>query len=146
MKIKILETEFVEFMPTKINEGILYVSMQYSTAVHKCCCGCGNKVITPLSPTDWKLIYDGVSISLSPSIGNWNFECQSHYWIKSNKIEWSEKWSHMEIDRGRKIDKLKKREYFKEELNSKEIVTTESIEKPNIFSKFLNNLSKLFSS
>lgn len=26
--------------------------------------------------------------TLSPSIGNWNFRCRSHYWIRQNRVEW----------------------------------------------------------
>lgn len=112
MKIKLLEPEFVEFIPSTIQEGILYVSMQYGTAAHLCCCGCGNKVITPFAPTDWKLTFDGVSVSISPSIGNWNFKCQSHYWIRHNKIEWSGQMSQKEIEQVRKVDKSRKKAYF----------------------------------
>ena len=46
---------FVEFIPDQIEEGILYISIEYCTAIHKCICGCGNEVVTPLSPTDWEL-------------------------------------------------------------------------------------------
>ncbi len=88
-----LSHEFVKNIPEKIDDGIIYISMEYATAIHKCCCGCGNEVITPLSPTDWKLIFDGESISLYPSIGNWNFDCKSHYWIKNNKIKWARQWT-----------------------------------------------------
>ncbi len=65
----------------------LYVSIEFTTVVHKCCCGCGREVVTPLSPTDWKLTFDGVSISLHPSIGSWNLPCQSHYWIRHNRVQ-----------------------------------------------------------
>ena len=51
-------------------EGRLYVSMTLAVAGHLCCCGCKTEVFTPLSPTDWTLIYDGDTISLDPSIGN----------------------------------------------------------------------------
>jgi len=34
-------------------------------------------VVTPLSPTGWSLIFDGETVSLYPSIGNWNFPCRS---------------------------------------------------------------------
>ncbi len=47
--------EFVEFIPSELQEGVLYVSVQYATAVHQCACGCGNKVVTPISPVDWQL-------------------------------------------------------------------------------------------
>ena len=78
--------KFVEFIPDNLEEGVIYVSLQYTTAIHKCVCGCGNEVVTPLSPNDWQLTFNGESISLSPSIGNWNFKCQSHYWIVNNKV------------------------------------------------------------
>jgi hypothetical protein len=35
------------------------------------------------------LAFDGESISLYPSIGNWNFACQSHYWIRRNEVRWA---------------------------------------------------------
>ena len=72
-----------------IEEGILYISVEYCTAIHKCVCGCGNEVVTPLSPTDWEIIFDGKTVSLDPSIGNWNFDCKSHYWIIKNRIRFA---------------------------------------------------------
>jgi hypothetical protein len=84
-----LEHQFVEFIPEHLLEGVLYVSMVYATASHLCCCGCGQKVVTALSPTDWQLTFDGRSISLHPSIGNWNFPCLSHYWITRSSIRWA---------------------------------------------------------
>ena len=109
----ILKHEFVEYIPNELKEGTIYVSLAFATAVHKCCCGCGNHVITPISPTDWKIIFDGESISLYPSIGNWGFACLSHYWIRRNRIVWARRWSRQEIDAGRIHDRLVKRRYFK---------------------------------
>jgi hypothetical protein len=86
-----LQHRFVEFMPETLEEGVLYVSMEYCTAIHNCVCGCGNKVVTPISPTDWQLQFNGKSVSLKPSIGNWSFDCQSHYWITNNKVSWAGK-------------------------------------------------------
>jgi Family of unknown function (DUF6527) len=106
--------EFVEFLPTNIAEGIVYVSMAYATAAHRCACGCGNEVVTPLSPTDWQLSFDGVSISLTPSIGNWNFPCRSHYFITHNKVQWAHQWSEQRIEAGRKHDRRVKEQYFGE--------------------------------
>ncbi len=114
MKNTVLNHEFVEFIPKLLEDGILYVSMTYATAAHNCCCGCGNKVITPLTSTDWKLIYDGESISINPSIGNWSFPCQSHYWIKWGKIKWSDRWSSEKIAAGRSRDRIVKKKQFKD--------------------------------
>ncbi len=107
-----LTHEFVEYIPDRLVDGTIYVSMAFATVAHKCCCGCGNEVITPLSPTDWRLIFDGQSISLEPSIGNWNFACQSHYWIRRNRVSWVRRWSQEEINVGRAHDLLAKKRYF----------------------------------
>jgi hypothetical protein len=104
--------EFVDYIPDALKEGTVYVCVPFATAVHKCCCGCGNEVVTPLSPTDWKLIFDGQSISLDPSVGNWSFPCQSHYWIRRNKVVWARRWSQKEIEVGRAHDRLAKKSYF----------------------------------
>ena len=93
--------EFVEFMPDVLKESTVYISIKYATVAHKCCCGCGYEVITPLSPTDWRLIFDGESISLEPSIGNWNFPCKSHYLIRRSTVIWARKWSRKEIEEAR---------------------------------------------
>ncbi len=115
-----LQHRFVEFMPETLEDGILYVSMEYCTAIHKCACGCGNKVVTPIAPTSWHLEFDGKSISLSPSIGNWSFDCKSHYWIEKNKIKWAGKWSESEIEYGRKRDIKLKLEYYEKTEDNKE--------------------------
>jgi Family of unknown function (DUF6527) len=107
-----LAHEFVEFMPDQLKDGILYVSMPFATVAHKCCCGCGHEVVTPLSPTDWKLIFDGQSVSLDPSIGNWSFPCKSHYWVRNGKIRWSTKWTQEEVDAGKAADRMAKQRYF----------------------------------
>ena len=110
--------KFVDLIPDELEDGVLFVSLEYATVAHRCCCGCGQEVVTPLSPTDWKLIFDGVSISLSPSIGNWSFACRSHYWIRSGKILWAEDWSEEKITFGRKTDKLEKNNFFGSEVES----------------------------
>ncbi len=112
MRRRTLTHQFVEFIPDQLQEGILYVSLQYATAAHICCCGCGEEVITPFSPSDWQLTFDGVTITLSPSIGNWSFACRSHYWIRRNRVEWAGDMSKQAIEAGRARDRyLKERQY-----------------------------------
>ncbi len=108
-----MQHSFVEFIPEKVEEGVLYISIEYTTATHKCVCGCGNLVVTPISPTDWELIFDGETVSLNPSIGNWSFECRSHYWIRKNKILMARKWNDEEIDENRTQDQKSKKRYFR---------------------------------
>jgi len=109
--------QFVEFIPTdqELEDGVVYVSTTYATAVHKCCSGCGNKVVTPISPTDWTLIFDGDTVSLDPSIGNWSLPCKSHYWITRNRVEWAAQWTRKQIEAGRAEDRRAKDAYFKAE-------------------------------
>lgn len=110
----ILETKFVEFVPSELVEGILYISVQYGTVVHRCACGCGNKVVTPLTPTDWKMTYNGETVSLNPSVGSWNLPCKSHYWIEENEVVWAKHWSNEQIEAGRGAEKLAKENYYGE--------------------------------
>jgi hypothetical protein len=86
---KQLKHEFVEYMPETLEEATLYVSLRFATVIHLCCCGCSTKTVTPLSPTDWKLLFDGETVSLEPSIGNQRFPCKSHYWIRESKAVWA---------------------------------------------------------
>jgi hypothetical protein len=111
----LLTHKFVEFIPRELEPNTIYVSIPYATAVHNCCCGCGNRVVTPISPTDWKLIFDGRSVSLEPSIGNWSFSCRSHYFIRKNRVLCSYQWSDAEIDAARRKDARRTRAFFKQQ-------------------------------
>ena len=109
---RFLKHEFVEFIPDELKDDTIYVSIPYATVVHKCCCGCGTEVVTPLSPTDWTLIFDGESLSLDPSIGNWSFDCKSHYWIKRDRVYWAERWSKKQIKLARSHERTVKERFF----------------------------------
>jgi hypothetical protein len=107
-----LAHEFVEYIPSELADGILYISITYRTAVHRCACGCGNKVVTPITPADWQLFYDGDTVSLTPSIGNWGFPCRSHYWINAERIRWAGTWNSKQITAGRARDDHGRARYF----------------------------------
>lgn len=97
-RIAQLDHEFVDVLPDELQEGVLYISLEFTTVAHLCCCGCGNQVITPLKPTRWRLTFDGESISLYPSIGNWDFPCESHYFIERSKVRWAPQMSRAEVE------------------------------------------------
>lgn len=107
-----MKHEFVEHIPRELEKDTVYVSMNHATVIHNCFCGCRNQVVTPLSPTGWKLTYDGEFITLYPSIGNWNLPCKSHYWIRSGQIEWSTKWSDQRIEAGRLAEESRRNDYY----------------------------------
>jgi len=92
IRTKRLQHEFVEFIPETLEHAKLYISMEFATASHKCCCGCGREVVTPFSPRDWKMTFDGETVSLSPSIGNWKFPCRSHYFIRRDQVVEASSW------------------------------------------------------
>jgi Family of unknown function (DUF6527) len=107
-----LRHEFVEFVPDRLEPCILYISVQYKTMAHLCCCGCGKKVVTPISPTGWQLTYDGRTVSISPSVGNWNLDCRSHYFISGNQVRWAGQWSREMIEAGFARDRQLKQDYY----------------------------------
>jgi hypothetical protein len=100
-----LRPEFVESFPVAMEQGVLYVSIAYSTCGHLCCCGCGQEVITPLSPAQWSFAYDGENVSLAPSVGNWTLSCRSHYWIRKGAVQWSHRYSPVEVAENRERDR-----------------------------------------
>ena len=79
---------FTDSLPGELDDGVAYVSIRYTVVIYMCCCGCRNRVVTPVNPEAWELTFDGKSISLYPSVGNRNLPCRSHYWIRRNRIEW----------------------------------------------------------
>lgn len=107
-----LSPRFVEFFPKALEPGVLYVSMEYATTAHQCACGCGEKVVLPLHPTDWWLTFDGKTITMRPSVGNWGFPCKSHYLITSNRIVWAGDWDEKQIASGRLRDQVRRKTFF----------------------------------
>ena len=124
-----LKHEFVEFIPAELQERTLYISIRFATVSHLCACGCKNKVVTPLKPTQWKFVFDGKTISLHPSVGNWSFPCRSHYWVRNNRIQWAEDWSKQRIEAGRASDRrAQERYYATSEPHAQEILAEEPSE------------------
>lgn len=128
-----LQHRFVDSIPVDVEDNVLYISIPFCTAIHKCVCGCGKEVVTPLSPTDWQLTFDGKTVSLYPSIGNWNFECQSHYFVTKSNIEYARKWSDEEVEKGRREDARSKRKYY---VSQKPNVRKEVSAKDKIWNRF----------
>lgn len=110
-----LEHRFVDHIPERLDPGILYVSMDYATTAHSCCCGCGEEVVAPLTPTDWKMTFDGETVSLWPSIGSWTLECRSHYVIDRSRVLEAGAWGDERIAAERRRDHRAKAEFYDHE-------------------------------
>lgn len=124
MRAHELEPIFVEYIPKAPEIGKLYISERFGTAVHICACGwCGEKVVTPLSPVEWRVSKEGAFISLYPSIGNWNLPCRSHYWIRRNKISWASSLTDAQIRAVQHKDLQDKYDYVAESNRQKESIS-----------------------
>lgn len=115
MKIKKLQPEFVKHLPDKLSEGVLYISEEFATAGHLCCCGCGEEIFTPLNQAQWRLTKNKHmgTVSLYPSIGNWKYPCRSHYWIESNIVKDAGPMSERVIRNVIQRDRREKDRYIK---------------------------------
>ncbi len=108
-KIKLLRVRYIPKLP---EPGLLYVSEEFGAAVHLCACGCGCKVSTPIGPTDWAIEDTLAGPTLTPSVGNWQLPCKSHYWIREGSIVWSGAWTPEQIVAGRRAEEHRHRAYF----------------------------------
>jgi hypothetical protein len=107
-----LKLERVHYMPKVLAAGVLYVSEEFDIAGHLCACGCGNKVMTPLGPTEWSFKETNGAPSLEPSVGSWQLPCQSHYWITKGEIRWAPKWTREQIADGRRGEEMRRHAYY----------------------------------
>jgi hypothetical protein len=104
----------VKYMPAQLEPGILYVSDEFEIAVHLCACGCGEKIRTPLGPTEWKVSVEKrrAGPSVWPSIGNWQLPCHSHYIIRRGNVIWCNQWTPEEITAGRHAEEERRARYY----------------------------------
>lgn len=143
MKIKTLRPEYVKHVPEALSEGVLYISEEFETAGHLCCCGCGEEVFTPLNKAQWTLLRNRRTgtISLCPSVGNWKYACRSHYWITNNVVIDAGDMSQKAIDAVIKSDKRDRHALVKESnqetAQAAKAVNNKPVERPGIFARFL---------
>jgi len=112
MRISTIRPAYVESFPKALEDGVLYISRTFGTTCHRCCCGCGTKIVAPLRPTEYRLTDFGGRVSLYPSVGNWNHQCQSHYVIRNGQVIPAGSMSAAEIAEGRAHDEGEKRAYY----------------------------------
>ena len=105
MRTQWWNARWVEDMPPVLEPGHLYISIKHRLTEHLCACGCGTEVSLPLGRSEWRIEYDGDSVSIRPSVGNWRLPCRSHYVIDENATLWCESWSEEDVATGRMRDR-----------------------------------------
>jgi len=77
VKVDVFRPEFVEYIPEKLEPGVLYISMKYEIANHLCACGCGQQTVMSFGswPDSWTLTSTDQGVTFSPSIGNFQIAC-----------------------------------------------------------------------
>lgn len=136
MVSKRFELRKVPFMPTELEPGVLYVAERFGAAAHLCACGCGTVVRTPLDETEWSLEETEEGPSISPSIGNWQEACKSHYWITRGEVVWAGAWDAQQIEAGRRLEQERRDQYY-DALYSK---------RPGLLRRMWNRLKSFFGS
>jgi hypothetical protein len=102
----------VDFMPKALEPGLFYVAEAFGAAAHLCACGCGTRIRTPLGPTEWSFEDGPRGLSVSPSVGNWQRPCRSHYWITNGEIVWSAPWTEQQVEAGRNAEHARRLAYY----------------------------------
>jgi Family of unknown function (DUF6527) len=97
MNVENISPQYVDYIPRELEDGMLYISKQFQTASHRCCCGCGTKIVTPLRETEYTLLERNGLVSLLPSIG---------------RVVWASKMTQEQIRRGRAYDDALKEAHF----------------------------------
>lgn len=100
-----LELVACERFPDALGPGKFYFSEDFRSSVHLCACGCGSRVVLPIKSAGWKLMQTERSFTISPSVGNREFACRSHYLIEGGRIIWLTSMSDQEVQASRAIDK-----------------------------------------
>jgi Family of unknown function (DUF6527) len=101
----------------------------------KSACGCGNKVMTPLGPTEWAFEDRSGKATLRPSVGNWQLPCQSHYVIANGNILWAKKWSAAQIAAGRRAEETRRQAHYEALVRARRGWFGEAVQR---LKKFLN--------
>lgn len=90
-----LEVTFVSSMsdvPDHIDKTIFIVGSTPKWVIFDCPCDRGHRLSVPLMKSvspHWRLTRHGKTISLWPSISVTDGPCDSHFWLRKNRVEWA---------------------------------------------------------
>lgn len=104
MKTHYNEVVVADNLPYDTNNDTLYYSPRYSLVKFLCPCGCKHEIVlrtaeeVDVPGRKWKVQVVDNKMSLWNSIWvNWEGGCQSHFFIKDNKVIWVSDYKQEEI-------------------------------------------------
>lgn len=75
-------------MPSKekLEQGVIYISEEFSCSKHLCFCGCGVECFLPIGEgeNEWTFTENNDKLTITPSIKQ-RFACKSHYIVTDSK-------------------------------------------------------------
>lgn len=103
-RINALKFVACERFPDELKLGEFYYSEDFRSSVHLCACGCGSRVVLPIKPAGWQLAGNMSSFTITPSVGNREFACRSHYLIEGGSVIWLSAMSDRDVLASRSRD------------------------------------------
>ena len=79
--------QLVDRIPPRMRNGVVYHTKEFDLAGLLCACGCGHRV-TLLIPDGHQLQNEGGYATIRPSIGVFDAQCKSHYFISAGDVRW----------------------------------------------------------
>ena len=101
-----------DHFPSDPQDGNFYYSEEFRSSLHLCACGCKGRVVMPIKAAGWTLTRLASSFSISPSVGNRELVCRSHYFIRNGKVIWLKSMSNFEKVESRLDDRSHMRSVY----------------------------------
>ena len=86
----------IEYIPDKLDPGIVYHNKEFEIAALLCPCGCGHR-ISLLVPDSHQIYSENGLVTIEPSISVCDSTCKSHFYIKSGNIKWFHAFSESQV-------------------------------------------------
>ncbi len=79
-------------VPDRVEKTIYVVGATPKWVIFDCPCNKNHRLKVPLMKSvspHWRLTRHGKTVSLSPSLSVADGPCDSHFWLRQNRVEWA---------------------------------------------------------
>ena len=90
---RIVQIDSMSELPRRLGNSLFVVGSPPKWAVLRCPCGCGERIDVNLMKSKaprWTLELEQDGASLNPSLWMPADKCESHFWIRRNRICWAD--------------------------------------------------------